>query len=124
EREANPFAPSHDDEAPTEVPAGNWDIAVFENLFPSLTGGATSPPPSVVETGSANGASEVVVFTQDTDASLGGLPLDRICLLLGVWAHRTTELGGREDVAYVFPFENRGAEVGVTLRHPHGQIHA
>ncbi|HET9888566.1 MAG TPA: galactose-1-phosphate uridylyltransferase, partial [bacterium] len=30
----------------------------------------------------------------------------------------------RGDVAYVFPFENRGPEVGVTLHHPHGQIYA
>ena len=28
------------------------------------------------------------------------------------------------DVQYVLPFENRGAEVGVTLHHPHGQIYA
>ncbi|MFL6661027.1 MAG: galactose-1-phosphate uridylyltransferase, partial [Rhizobacter sp.] len=28
------------------------------------------------------------------------------------------------DIAYVLPFENRGAEVGVTLHHPHGQIYA
>ena len=33
-------------------------------------------------------------------------------------------LGARDDVAYVFPFENRGVEVGVTLHHPHGQIYA
>ncbi|MFP5394520.1 MAG: F0F1 ATP synthase subunit delta, partial [Gammaproteobacteria bacterium] len=35
-----------------------------------------------------------------------------------------TRLGRRADVAYVLPFENRGAEVGVTLHHPHGQIYA
>ena len=36
----------------------------------------------------------------------------------------TRELGARADVEYVFPFENRGVEVGVTLHHPHGQIYA
>src|SRR5262249_21758149 len=60
----------------------------------------------------------------DPDASLGGLPLDRIELVIAVWAERTAMLAGREDVAYVFPFENRGVEVGVTLTHPHGQIYA
>ena len=30
----------------------------------------------------------------------------------------------RADIRYVLPFENRGAEVGVTLHHPHGQIYA
>ena len=40
-----------------------------------------------------------------------------------VWRHRYAELGAREDVDYVFIFENRGVEVGVTLHHPHGQIY-
>ena len=41
-----------------------------------------------------------------------------------VWRQRYAELGAREDVDYVFIFENRGVEVGVTLHHPHGQIYA
>jgi UDPglucose--hexose-1-phosphate uridylyltransferase len=40
-----------------------------------------------------------------------------------VWRHRYGELGAREDVDYVYIFENRGVEVGVTLHHPHGQIY-
>ncbi len=40
-----------------------------------------------------------------------------------VWRHRYAELGAREDIDYVFIFENRGVEVGVTLHHPHGQIY-
>ena len=40
-----------------------------------------------------------------------------------VWRHRYAELGAREDVDYVYIFENRGVEVGVTLHHPHGQIY-
>src|SRR5438105_89793 len=69
-------------------------------------------------------ACEVVVFTQDPHASLGALPLWHIELILEVWADRYRELGARDDVEYVFPFENRGVEVGVTLHHPHGQIYA
>src|SRR6202008_1480343 len=45
-------------------------------------------------------------------------------LWIDVWADRYRELGRREDVQYVMPFENRGVEVGVTLHHPHGQIYA
>ena len=40
-----------------------------------------------------------------------------------VWRHRYLELGAREDVDYVYIFENRGVEIGVTLHHPHGQIY-
>lgn len=120
----NPLAATTDPAAPTEVPAGPWDVAVFENLFPALTGQAHDPPASIVETRPGRGACEVVVFTQDPSSSLGRLPLDHLALIVDVWADRTEELGARVDVEYVFPFENRGVEVGVTLHHPHGQIYA
>jgi UDPglucose--hexose-1-phosphate uridylyltransferase len=106
------------------VPAGPWDVAVFENLFPTLSGQAHDPPASIVDTRAGHGACEVVVFTQDPASSLGRLPVDHLALIVDVWADRTAALGARADVAYVFPFENRGVEVGVTLHHPHGQIYA
>jgi UDPglucose--hexose-1-phosphate uridylyltransferase len=121
--EYNPLAPSVDPENPTEVPQGPWDVAVFENLFPTLTPLAHDPPRTIVDTRPGNGACEVVVFTQDAQTSLGRLPLAHIELLFEVWTHRYTELGERDDVQYVFPFENRGEAVGVTLHHPHGQIY-
>jgi len=119
----NPLAPTTSPDHPTEVPAGAWDVAVFENLFSAL-GTTTPPPPESVATAPAGGRCEVVVFTQDPRTSLGALPLDRIELVLEVWADRTQALAERDDVAYVFAFENRGVEVGVTLAHPHGQIYA
>ena len=122
--EYNPLAPSADPAHPTEVPAGDYDVAVFENLFPTLTELAHDPPAEIVPTRPARGVCEVVVFTQDARASLGRLPLWHIELLLEVWADRFRELGAKPDVEYVFPFENRGVEVGVTLHHPHGQIYA
>ena len=122
--EYDPLAPTVDPSNPTEVPAGAWDVAVFENRFPSL-GGVISPPPSlIVPSKTALGACEVVVFTQDRESCFGALPLDHIGLILEVFADRTARLGARPEVQYVMPFENRGAEVGVTLHHPHGQIYA
>ncbi|MCA1582017.1 MAG: galactose-1-phosphate uridylyltransferase [Acidobacteria bacterium] len=122
--EYNPLAPGSNPDHPTEVPAGDWDAAVFENLFPTLTSESHDPPPEIVETRPAKGACEVVVFTQDPKSSLGALPLAHLELLLEVWADRYRVLGARDEVQYVFPFENRGVEVGVTLSHPHGQIYA
>jgi UDPglucose--hexose-1-phosphate uridylyltransferase len=66
----------------------------------------------------------VIVFTQDPKSSLGRLPLAHLELLIDVWADRYDELGAHDDIKYVFPFENRGVEVGVTLHHPHGQLYA
>ncbi|HSV36476.1 MAG TPA: galactose-1-phosphate uridylyltransferase [Ramlibacter sp.] len=124
--EYNPLAVTTSAAHPTEVPAGRWDVAVFDNRFPSLglSQGAAPPPELIVPTAPATGHCEVVVFTQDPKSSLGALPLDHIDLLMQVWGERTRKLGEREEIQFVLPFENRGAEVGVTLHHPHGQIYA
>ena len=120
----DPLSPSHDPQHPTELPDAPYDVAVFENRFPTLFGGAHDPPAAIVDTQAARGVCEVVVFTKDAKGSLGALPLWNVEMVVHVWADRTRQLGARRDVAYVFPFENRGVEVGVTLHHPHGQIYA
>jgi len=120
----NPLAPSCDPARPTEVPAGVWDVAVFENLFPTFSPESQDAPTLAVPTAAGRGVCEVVVFAQDAAASLGRLPLWHIELIVEVWADRYAELSARDEVEYVFVFENRGREVGVTLHHPHGQIYA
>ncbi len=122
--EYNPLAPSADPANPTELPTGVYDVAVFENLFPTFTSAAHDPPALPVPTRAGRGRCEVVVFTQDPSSSLGSLPLWHLELILEVWAERYRALGGLDEVQYVYPFENRGVEVGVTLPHPHGQIYA
>ena len=120
----NPLAPGSDPGEPTEVPAGPWDVAVFENLSPALAMTAGIPPELIVPTKRGAGVCEIVVFTQDPTTSLGRLPLWHVDLVLEVWGDRHAALGAHPEIAYVFPFENRGAEVGATLTHPHGQIYA
>ncbi len=44
--------------------------------------------------------------------------------VLELWAERTEAQGSRPGVDYVLLFENRGAEVGATVAHPHGQLYA
>ncbi len=122
--EYNPLAPTIDAEHPTELPQGDYDVAVFENLFPALRPDAGGAPEDIVETRPGLGACEVVVYTQDPESSLGALAADHIELILEVWADRYRELGAKEGIEYVMPFENRGVEVGVTIQHPHGQIFA
>lgn len=122
--EYNPLAPTHDPKIPTEMPAGDYDIGVFDNRFPSMVLDAHDPPMEIVPTQPAGGACEVVVFTKNAEASLGTLELSHIALLLEVWGERTNMLGSHAQIQYVLPFENRGVEVGVTLHHPHGQIYA
>ena len=122
--EYNPLAPTTNPEFPTELPQGDYDVAVFDNRFPSLEINAHDPPSSIVPTKPGTGVCEVVVFTKDATASLGSLALDHIKLIVDVWAERYLELGKLEHIKYVMPFENRGVEMGVTLYHPHGQLYA
>ncbi|MFC4335522.1 galactose-1-phosphate uridylyltransferase [Salininema proteolyticum] len=114
----------------TEIPAPGYDIAVFDNRFPSLTGtGSPDGKPSehFAEMGlsrPANGHCEVVCFSDDHDATLSSLSTERIADIVAVQARRSEELLGRDDVREVACFENHGVDIGVTLHHPHGQIYA
>lgn len=123
-KEYSPLAVTRSPEFPTELPAGDYDIAVFENLFPSFAENAENGPDCTVPTRPAFGVCEVVVFTQNPETSLGMLSVDEVQLVLEVWADRTKDIGSRNGIQYVMPFENRGVEVGVTLHHPHGQIYS
>jgi UDPglucose--hexose-1-phosphate uridylyltransferase len=123
--EYNPLAPTVDPAHPTELPQGRFDMAVFDNRFPSLS--LSAPDPAAVpgtDTRPGTGKCEVVVFSQDASGTLGGLDASRIELLLAIWADRTTRLAATGTIRSVLAFENRGVEVGVTLHHPHGQLYA
>jgi UDPglucose--hexose-1-phosphate uridylyltransferase len=67
---------------------------------------------------------EVVLYTPDHDATFASLGVAGARKVVDLWAERTAALGARDDVEYVLVFENRGAEVGATIAHPHGQIYA
>ena len=119
-----PLCPSRDGRA-TEIPAADYDVVVFENRFPSLASDPGPVPGAAPFRRQAGvGRCEVVCFTADHDGALARLPVRRIRTVVEVWADRTLELGALEGVEQVFPFENRGEEIGVTLHHPHGQIYA
>ncbi|MCH0564293.1 MULTISPECIES: galactose-1-phosphate uridylyltransferase [unclassified Streptomyces] len=104
-----PLCPS-EGERMSEIPDASYDVVVFENRFPSLAGDS--------------GRCEVVCFTSDHTASFADLDEEQARLVLEAWTDRTSELSHLPSVEQVFCFENRGAEIGVTLQHPHGQIYA
>jgi UDPglucose--hexose-1-phosphate uridylyltransferase len=105
----------------SEVPLDTFQVVVFENRFPAFGPDRRLGRPVRPST---SGGCEVVVYTPEHSLTLAQLPLDRVILLVDVWADRYVELGSRSDVDYVYIFENKGEEVGVTLHHPHGQIYA
>ena len=123
---------------PTEIPAPDYDVVVFENRFPSLRGagrpqheaGAAAeagPDPLAGELLTARrpaiGRCEVVCFTADHDSHFACLTPGQVRTVLEAWADRTAVLGAMSGIRQVFCFENKGEEIGVTLHHPHGQIY-
>lgn len=122
-----PLCPTNETRTPTEIPDANYDVAVFENRFPSF---ASAPQDGAPNTGDgpgdrpALGHCEVMCFSSDHTASVAELPLERMRTIVGAWISRTEELSADPVVEQVFCFENRGEEIGVTLTHPHGQIYA
>ncbi|MEM1759678.1 MAG: galactose-1-phosphate uridylyltransferase [Thermofilaceae archaeon] len=119
-----PLCPTRPGTLPTEIPCEDFEVAVFENRFPSLHPRAPVPEKSCVPTLPAKGVCEVVVYTSKHQGSLASLSPKHRELLVRVWIDRYLELYAYDFVRFVMPFENRGEEVGVTLHHPHGQIYA
>jgi UDPglucose--hexose-1-phosphate uridylyltransferase len=127
-KELCPICPTTSD-LRTEIPDSAFSVVVFDNknpslnaapagwVLPELNGPATATPAGV-------GKCEVVVFTDKHDSSLKELSEDQIALVVAAWRDRTKEISKLPNIVQIFPFENRGVEVGVTIPHPHGQIYA
>ena len=127
-KELCPICPTTSDLL-TEIPDSAFSVVVFDNknpslnaapagwVLPELNGPATATPAGV-------GKCEVVVFTDKHDSSLKELSEDQIALVVAAWRDRTKEISKLPNIVQIFPFENRGVEVGVTIPHPHGQIYA
>jgi UDPglucose--hexose-1-phosphate uridylyltransferase len=129
--ETCPLCPSEPGR-PTEIPESSYDVVVFENRFPSFShavqdfgtnGLSTVDGVELVPRAPGRGRCEVVCFTSEHNSSFGQLSVPRIRTVMDVWAERTEVMSANPDIAQVFPFENRGEEIGVTLSHPHGQIY-
>lgn len=121
-----PLCPTTQDNL-SELP-DNFDVAVFENKGPAF-----GPEANLIDLPNGQrfgfattsfGRCEVVVFSPAHAGSLAEMPLERVETVIRAWMNRTAELQQIKGVVQVFPFENRGEEIGVTLHHPHGQIYA
>lgn len=134
--DADPLAPQSPGN-PSEIP-DDYDVAVFENRSPSfgpavadgragdsgVADWAHGLRPPVGASHPAVGRCEVIAFDPDHDGSFGTQSTSRARTIVEAWAERTRVLSTVPGVQHVFPFENRGVEIGVTLPHPHGQLYA
>lgn len=138
--DADPLAPQTPTN-PSEVPS-LYDVAVFENRSPAFgpaltdalgTAPAASNPPRGLDdldalglgrTRTSVGRCEVVCFSPDHSGSFGTQSVTRARTVIEAWADRTAALSQLPGIQQIFPFENRGEAIGVTLPHPHGQIYS
>ncbi|MGL5837710.1 MAG: UDP-glucose--hexose-1-phosphate uridylyltransferase [Sphingorhabdus sp.] len=101
------------------------DVFVFDNdfaaLLPDAAKNATDDRP-FFRTAPATGTCRVVCFSPDHGKSLPELPIAAIRAVVDTWADQEGELS--QNYAYVQIFENKGAMMGCSSPHPHGQIWA
>ncbi|WAX57940.1 galactose-1-phosphate uridylyltransferase [Jatrophihabitans cynanchi] len=121
-----PLCPTRDG-MHTEVPAADYEVVVFENRFPAFAVDSAQTVPRVTtppfQSAPGDGRCEVVCFTAQHAGSFARLTHAQARVVIDAWADRTRALSEIGSIEYVFCFENRGADIGVTLSHPHGQIY-
>ncbi|MBY0583127.1 MAG: UDP-glucose--hexose-1-phosphate uridylyltransferase [Sphingomonas sp.] len=100
------------------------DTYVFDNDFAAVLTNTPAPPPATgpFETAAASGTARVICFSPDHGATLATMDQTALCAVVDCWCGQSAELGQRH--AHVQIFENKGAMMGCSSPHPHGQIWA
>lgn len=104
----------------------HYEVLAYENDFPSLM--QNPPEPDDVSTDffktrPAYGKCEVILYSPEHEATLADLAPGHVIKIVDLWCERFAAISRDEKIKYIFIFENRGAMVGVTMPHPHGQIY-
>ncbi|WP_272701629.1 UDP-glucose--hexose-1-phosphate uridylyltransferase [Desulfovibrio sp. Fe33] len=102
---------------------------VFTNDFAALLPEPTSPAPDGPEDDllvaePETGICRVICYSPRHDLTLARMGREQVSGVVDVWCDEFRQLGGRGDIGYVQIFENRGAAMGCSNPHPHGQIWA
>ncbi|WP_180898198.1 UDP-glucose--hexose-1-phosphate uridylyltransferase [Martelella soudanensis] len=99
---------------------------VFDNDFAALTEDAPDEAfrDGLLMAEGESGICRVVCFSPRHDLTLARMAVDDIAIVVESWVAQYLELGARPDIGYVQIFENRGAMMGCSNPHPHGQIWA
>jgi len=102
---------------------------VFENDYAALKPGTAATITDVDNVGllraeTERGICRVLCFDPRHDLTLATMDLDSIVRVVDMWTEQATSLSAMPDIQYVQIFENRGAQMGASNPHPHGQIWA
>lgn len=108
-----------------EVNPPYTDTFVFENDFRALLNEETAPAPAgsaLLQQAPVRGTCRVICFSPRHDLTLARMPAPEIERVIATWQEQSAELGQR--YRWVQVFENKGAIMGCSNPHPHGQIWA
>jgi UDPglucose--hexose-1-phosphate uridylyltransferase len=101
------------------------DVFAFDNDYPALLPESAAPESKgLLQTEPETGICRVLCYAPDHHLTLGQMPPDRIRRVIDLWADQYTDLAARPEIAAVTIFENRGAMMGASNPHPHGQVWA
>lgn len=133
EEVANEIRPAHDPNcylcaknirANGEVNPDYEDVFVFTNDFAALQ--SDSPNFEVhdglLKAESESGICKVICFSPDHSKSLPDMKIENIEKVVSAWQKEYKNLGENPSINYVQIFENKGAVMGCSNPHPHGQI--
>jgi UDPglucose--hexose-1-phosphate uridylyltransferase len=99
---------------------------VFDNDFPALL--PDGPPVDLegplLTARSESGRCRVICYSPSHNVTFSQMPLPGIRLVVDTWALEYQALGADPNIRAVTIFENRGAMMGASNPHPHGQIWA
>ena len=98
---------------------------VFDNDFAALKPGGAEAALNVNDLLVAEaepGVCRVICFSPRHDLSLPDMDVPAIRAVVDLWTEEYERLGARADIGYVQIFENKGAAMGCSNPHPHGQI--
>jgi UDPglucose--hexose-1-phosphate uridylyltransferase len=109
------------------------DTYVFDNDYPALLNDSQEPLQKKSKSAASvatelfrqeaiQGLCRVICFSPRHDLTLPQMPVEAIRNVVNLWAQQTEELGA--NYQWVQVFENKGAVMGCSNPHPHGQIWA
>jgi UDPglucose--hexose-1-phosphate uridylyltransferase len=129
-RQARPHLP--EDYCPFCPGQGNvpdhYEVMAYANDFPVMSLDVRPEKKKkkggVFQRADAVGRCEVILYSSNHNKQLYKLSDAHVLKLVELWNERFKELSKDKRIKYIFEFENRGKEVGVTITHPHGQLYA
>lgn len=106
----------------------HYDVCMYPNDYPALSGGVAGDfqieGSELYQHADAKGHCEVILYSSEHERQLYELSDEHVAKLVHLWVERFRHYRQFPLVRYVYEFENRGREVGVTMPHPHGQLYA